>query len=134
MVGLLVPSRRAASPAAIPSGTGGKLPLAFHLVKGEMIDSTGNFPPSPFTAGPLLTGLVAAQRRDEAALTYPLINDYARAVDVCACRLGGPLVWPVDTFGERLAGAAVLVSAGRVRVRGWTDPVTHNSVLLVAGF
>jgi hypothetical protein len=44
--------------------------------------------------------------------------------------MGSPLVWPVGEAAERLAGAAVLASEGDTRVRGWTDDVRGERVLL----
>jgi hypothetical protein len=83
-------------------------------------------------AGPLLRELLAVQDADDEAVAYPQLQAYASALMRRAEDLDSPLIWPVGQRAERLAGAAVLLSHGRVRVRGWNDDVNGDHVLLVA--
>jgi hypothetical protein len=84
------------------------------------------------SADSLLDDLINAQRLDEA-----IVSDYDSLFGI-ACSLvdsyrilEGPLVWPVGDAAERLLGAAVILSRGEVRCRGWTDDVTDQRILLV---
>jgi hypothetical protein len=121
---------------------GGSKPIR-HLWKDtsrsffSMLDSYGrsermSFPRGAERAiGPLLEGLVEAQRRSERALQYPELRGLAAALARHSRQLGSPVVWPVGDAAERLAGAAVLLSEGDMRVRGWTDVLSDERVLLV---
>jgi hypothetical protein len=80
--------------------------------------------------GPLLAELLEAQRREEKLVAYPLVEQVAQALIARAAELGGPLIWPVGGAAERVAGAAVVVSAGTIRVAGWNLPVNGDEVLL----
>ncbi len=81
--------------------------------------------------GPLLRGVLSAQRRNEDATSFPLIGEYAQRV-VAICReCKDPLLWPVGSAAERLVGAAVMVSEGSIRVRGWSTDIPNEVVLLV---
>jgi hypothetical protein len=82
------------------------------------------------TAGPLLTNLLAAHRTARRVTTYPALSSHASSLAALCEDLGSPLVWPVGEAAERLAGAAVLASEGEVRLRGWTDDVRGERVLL----
>lgn len=82
--------------------------------------------------GPLLDGVLRAQRADEEATSHPLIGVYAERVVEAACCCDVPLLWPVGDAASRLVGAAVLVGKGAVRARGWSAPITDQSVMLVA--
>lgn len=83
------------------------------------------------TSGPLLTRLIEAQRTAEGLLSYPSVQEAADAL-VRHCKAHRwPLLWPAGPAAERLVGAAILAGAGRVRARGWTDPVDGQSVLVV---
>jgi hypothetical protein len=82
--------------------------------------------------GPLLRDLIRAQQADEHLLSYPELARLGVALEKRCRNLSSPLVWPVGDAAERLAGAAVLASEGRVRVRGWTEDVGGERVLLLA--
>src|SRR4051794_40041469 len=83
--------------------------------------------------GPLLREVLDAQRTAERLVgSYAHLRDSAEALAQHCELLSSPLVWPVGDPAERLAGAAVVVSEGRVRVRGWTDHLLGERVLLVA--
>jgi hypothetical protein len=88
--------------------------------------------PTDVRAGPLLTNLVAAHKAAERAIAYPELPHYAASLADLCDDMGSPLVWPVGEAAERLAGAAVLVSEGETRVRGWTDDLRGERALLVA--
>ncbi len=92
-----------------------------------------NPPVAPLVIGPLLHGVIAAQRTDEQATAYPELKDVAARLAQRSRDLGAPLVWPVCAAAERLAGAAVLLSEGGVRLQGWTDGVQGERILLVTG-
>ena len=70
--------------------------------------------------GPGLAEVLATQSFDEQAVGYPQLERYAHALAKLCRELSYPLVWPVGPAAERLAGAAVIVSRGRIRPRGWT--------------
>lgn len=81
--------------------------------------------------GPLLAETIELQHRDEVATSYPAVESYAaRLASLCETH-GNPLVWPVGAAAERLAGAAALVGKGRVRVRGWSDDVAGERILIL---
>jgi hypothetical protein len=86
--------------------------------------------PEHATAGPLLSDLVSAHRAAERATAYPDLSTYATSLAALCEDMGSPLVWPVDGAAERLAGAAVLTSEGDLRLRGWTDEIRGERVLL----
>jgi hypothetical protein len=81
--------------------------------------------------GPLLAGLVRTHQQAEAITSYPELSGYALALATRCEELGQPLVWPVGEPAQRVAGAAVLVSEGEVRVRGWVDCPQDKRILLV---
>lgn len=80
--------------------------------------------------GPLLVDTIRLQRQAEAATSYPSLELYGGLLAALCHTLGDPIVWPVGDAAERLAGAAVLLSKGRVRVRGWSDGLAGDQVLL----
>jgi hypothetical protein len=80
--------------------------------------------------GPLLVDTIRLQRQAEAATSYPSLEHYGGLLAALCQTLGDPIVWPVGDAAERLAGAAVLLSKGRVRVRGWSDGLAGDQVLL----
>jgi hypothetical protein len=82
--------------------------------------------------GPLLDGILRAQRADELATGFPLIGTYAELVVAAARAYSEPLLWPVGDAAERVVGAAVLVGRGSVHARGWSTTMTGRNVLLVA--
>jgi hypothetical protein len=84
------------------------------------------------TLGPLLREVIQAQQTDHEAVSYPQLRGYAAALQQRCRELDDVLVWPVGDAAERLTGAAVLFSKGGVRVRGWSEPVSGERVLLVA--
>jgi hypothetical protein len=86
--------------------------------------------PEASGAGPALRTLIETQRANEEATAFPRIAALARALGELSEALGAPLVWPVGEAADRLAGAAVLASAGEMRVRGWTDDIRGERVLL----
>ncbi len=81
--------------------------------------------------GPGLAEVLATQSFDEQAVGYPQLERYAHALAKLCRELSYPLVWPVGPAAERLAGAAVIVSRGRIRPRGWTVSLRGERVLLV---
>jgi hypothetical protein len=82
-------------------------------------------------AGPLLTGLLEAQRREEEIVGHRLIGAVADAVIRCATDLGDCLIWPVGSAAERVAGAVTAVGEGAVKVGAWNAPVQGCRLLLV---
>jgi hypothetical protein len=82
--------------------------------------------------GPMLRDVMTAQRIDEEATAYPRLEAYCAALAVSCDDLDEPIVWPVGSAAERLAGAAVLLSKGRVRVRGWSSRLDGERVLVLA--
>jgi hypothetical protein len=83
--------------------------------------------------GPALGELLRSQQEEEDALAYPRLKGYAAALGELSRRLGLPMVWPVGVAAERLAGAAVIESAGGIRIRGWNDDLCGDRVLLLGG-
>lgn len=81
--------------------------------------------------GPLLAGLLEAQRRDEAAVQYPMIEQIAEALVGCA-RDRGAIIWPVGSAAERIAGAAILLAEGELRVADWNRRLDGERVLVFA--
>jgi hypothetical protein len=85
------------------------------------------------TAGPLLEEVLGAQRAAERIVGDHVALHQAAECLVERCReLGRPLLWPVGEAAERLTGAVVLMGGAGVRVRGWTEDVRGQRVL-VAG-
>jgi hypothetical protein len=82
--------------------------------------------------GPMLAEVLSAQRKDEVATHYPQIEAHCIAIAKACERLDAPLVWPVSPAAERLAGAAALFTHGDVRLRGWSDRIDGERVLLLA--
>jgi len=81
--------------------------------------------------GPALDRLIHAQDADDDAVTFGRLREYSgRLAELCQ-RLEDPLVWPVGSSAERLTGAAVILSGGKMRTRGWTTPLANERVLLV---
>ena len=111
--------------------------LSFPREARNRLQKENGFPDSSGSAsdhlvGPLLREVIGAQRTAERVVAYPHLRDFAGAL-IAHCRdLNRPLVWPVGEPAERLAGAAVLLSEGDVRVRGWSDELRGERVLLVA--
>jgi hypothetical protein len=87
--------------------------------------------PDETNAGPALRHLIEIQRANEDATTFPRIAALAAALIDLSDDLGAPLVWPVGEAAQRLAGASVLKSEGEIRVRGWTDDIRGERVLLM---
>ena len=81
--------------------------------------------------GPLLAQLLEAQRRDEEAVGYQMIERIAEAVIERAHDLRA-VVWPVGPAAERVAGAAVLLAAGDLTVGMWNSRLDDERVLLFA--
>jgi hypothetical protein len=84
------------------------------------------------TVGPLLEGVLEAQREDAEATAFPRVESYCAALEALCEELGSPVVWPVGPAAERLAGAAVIWSRGRIRVRDWSSATKGDRVLLLA--
>jgi hypothetical protein len=83
--------------------------------------------------GPLLREVINAQRVDESVVgSCTSLSGFADALARRCRDLASPLVWPIGDAAERLAGAAIIVSGGGVRVRGWTDEIPGERVLLLA--
>lgn len=82
-------------------------------------------------AGPLLRSVLATQEEAFRATEYPAIQTYAKRLVALASSLGGPIIWPVGEPAERLAGSAIVVGRGRLRVRNWNGYLRGESVLLV---
>jgi hypothetical protein len=81
--------------------------------------------------GPALDELRAAQREDDEAAQHPQLESYGNALAKICHDLGYPTVWPVGPAAERLAGAAMILSQGKVHARGWNTDMTAKRVLLV---
>lgn len=81
--------------------------------------------------GPVLSEVLAAQRRDEEVVSYPSLMVYGHAIVRLSQDLGNPLLWPVGAPAERLVGAAVLLGGGTVRTQGWNSDCKGERVLLV---
>ena len=86
---------------------------------------------SAVAAGPLLKGLLDAQRSDEEAVSYPALKEHAAELVTLCARLGEPVVWPVGESAQRLLGAAVLLSRGQLRPFTSGTDVRDKQVLLV---
>lgn len=81
--------------------------------------------------GPLLRELLLAQREDEDAVSYSRLEGYSAALVALSRKMGDPVVWPVGDSAQRLLGAALLTSQGRVRAYSWNTDVSGEAVLLV---
>lgn len=82
--------------------------------------------------GPLLQETLQAEARASASVRYPSIEWAARAVIEAAKRMADPLLWPVGDEGQRLVGAAEILSRGRFDALSWGTAVAGRVVLLVA--
>jgi hypothetical protein len=115
------------------SAIDGKIALIFLLSTESFLRGEKEImPPEHTTAGPLLRGLLAAHRTATQVTTYPELSCYASRLTTLCQDMDSPLVWPVGEAAERLVGAAVLASEGEVRVRGWTDDIRGERVVLLA--
>jgi hypothetical protein len=83
-------------------------------------------------AGPLLEGLLEAQRLEEEVVGYSQITAVADAVIQRATELRNCLVWPVGAAAERVAGVVTARAREAVDVGSWNTPVEDRQVLLVA--
>jgi hypothetical protein len=81
--------------------------------------------------GPALDEVRTAQREDDEAAQHPQLESYGNALAKMCHDLGYPTVWPVGPAAERLAGAAMILSRGKVHARGWNTEITAKRVLLV---
>jgi hypothetical protein len=84
------------------------------------------------TVGPLLRELIATQQAKEQALRFPQIRALASELVRHCHDLDLPLLWPIGQAGERLAGASIVVAEGDLRLRGWSDDIRGERVLLMA--
>src|SRR3954471_3210217 len=83
-------------------------------------------------AGPLLSGVLRAQRLEEEVVGHAQIEAVADAVVRRARELGECLVWPVGAAAERVAGVVTARAHGTIDVGAWNTPVEGRRVLLVA--
>ena len=83
-------------------------------------------------AGPLLVGLLGAQRLEEEVVGSAHLLEVADAVVRRARRLGDCVVWPVGAAAERVAGVVTVRANGAVDVGAWNSPVEGRRILLVA--
>jgi hypothetical protein len=81
--------------------------------------------------GPLLLGLLEAQKESDAATAYPTIRRWADALVKLSAALEHPVLLPVTAAAERLVGAAVVVGRGRLRVCTLSDTLEDERILLV---
>ena len=81
--------------------------------------------------GPVLDEVLQAQRADDEAVSYPRLEHLAKALVELCRQLDNPVVWPVGRAAERLAGSAIALAAGQLRVRGAATDLTDQLVLLV---
>ncbi len=86
---------------------------------------------TPDVAGPLLAGLVEAQRRDSDAVEYPAIQHVAETLIDHAQALQA-VVWPVGEAAERVSGAAMLLAEGDLTVGAWNSRLDGERVVLFA--
>lgn len=96
--------------------------------RGLLLPENGR---EPLVLGPLMAQILEIQDRNASATAFPEIGRRAQWVVDTANRLRVGLLWPVGEPGQRLTGAAVLLAAGTLRVRGWSHGV-DEPVLLVA--
>jgi hypothetical protein len=82
--------------------------------------------------GPLLRGLVEAQRRDAAFASQVQLRRAANALSTYALELRLPWLEPVSDAGHRLVGAALVLDAN-LRVRTGRTSVRGSRLLLVDG-
>jgi|SRR5665213_725355 len=83
-------------------------------------------------AGDGLVALLVAQEAEAEAVRFPALEEHAIALIALGNDLGDPVVWPVGAAAERIAGAATLMSGGRIRVREWNSDVRGERVLVFA--
>ena len=84
-------------------------------------------------AGPLLSELLKSQRASERLFgSFNLLSEAVAAMVDHVGVLDGPMVWPVGDSSERLSGAAAFSSQGTIRIRGWSETMEGESVLLLA--
>ncbi len=79
-----------------------------------------------------LAALLGAQEAEAEAIRFPALEKHASALIALDRELGDPVVWPVGAAAERIAGAATLLSGGRIRVREWNSEVRGERVLVFA--
>lgn len=82
--------------------------------------------------GDQLAAVLWAQEAEAEAVAYPSLEVHGSALVELSRRLGDPVVWPLGPAGERIAGAASLISKGHLRVRNWNHQVRDERVLLFA--
>ena len=75
-------------------------------------------------------GAARGTRCEVAATEFPAIEANAAALVSLGHRLGDPVIWPVGSAAERIAGAATLISAGGIRAREWNSTVGGQRVLV----
>jgi phosphoribosylpyrophosphate synthetase len=85
---------------------------------------------NPGDAGDGLRALLEAQGQDAAAVTFPALEVHAAALISLGRRWNNPIVWPVGSAAERIAGAAALLSSGELRLREWNRDVQGERVLI----
>lgn len=83
-------------------------------------------------SGPLMDALVSAQVRDAACTRHPRISSIGRALIALVHELGDPLVWPAGSPAERVIGAAVILSEGKIEARDWSSSIDGRDVLIFA--
>lgn len=79
-----------------------------------------------------LAAVLGAQEAEAEAVRFPALEAHASALIALDQDLGDPVVWPVGAAAERIAGAATLMSGGRIRVREWNSEVRGERVLVFA--
>jgi hypothetical protein len=82
-------------------------------------------------AGPLLSRLLDAQRKEEALVAYPAIEAIADAAISVAEGIDGCLVWPITAAAERVAGVVAVRSRGAVDIGTWNTPVAGRAIVLL---
>jgi hypothetical protein len=83
-------------------------------------------------AGPLLEGVLEAQRLEGEVVGHSQIGVVADAVIHRATELRNCLVWPVGAAAERVAGVVTARAREAVDVGSWNTPVEGRHILLVA--
>lgn len=137
MVGGVVSRSCAASAVEMTSDMLEKIIAVSFQMKGFSYESQRKYPMlSQLTksedAGPLLAELLKSQRASEDL--FGSFNLLSQAVEALVLRVGAldcPLVWPVGDSSERLSGAAVFASQGAIRLRGWSETMEGEPVLLL---
>ena len=82
--------------------------------------------------GPGLAAVLAVQDEEAEAATYPAMERHASSIVSLSDQLGSPVIWPVGASAERVAGAAILMSQGRIRVRRANCEFDGEQVLIFA--